>query len=132
MRGLTSTIILLVVLAGLVGYVYWSDGEQPAADAKAKAFEVSPENIEEVQIRTIDGETARAQRIDTSWQVTEPEKADADAAAVAAITSSLASLEVQRVVDENPGDVKQYGLEPARLEVAFREKDKKDFQRLLV
>ena len=132
MRGLTSTIILLLVLAGLVGYVYWSDGEQPAADAKAKAFEVSPENIEEVQIRTIDGETARAQRIDTSWQVTEPEKADADAAAVAAITSSLASLEVQRVVDENPGDVKQYGLEPARLEVAFREKDKKDFQRLLV
>jgi hypothetical protein len=132
MRGLTSTLILLAVLAGLVGYVYFGNTEAPAADAKAKAFTVSPENIVDVQIRTIDGETARAQRIDTSWQVTEPEKADADPTAVAAITSSLASLEVQRVVDENPGDVKQYGLEPARLEVAFREKDKKDVQRLLI
>ena len=131
MRGLTSTIILLLVLAGLVGYVYFADAP-PATEAKPKAFTVSPENIEEVQIKNVDGETARAQRIDTSWQVVEPVKADADAAEVAAITSGLAALEVQRVIAENPGDVKQYGLEPARLEVAFREKDQKDFRRLLI
>ena len=131
MRGLTSTIILLVVLVGLVGYVYFADAP-PATEAKAKAFTVSPENIEEVQVKNVDGETARAQRIDTSWQVVEPVKADADAAEVAAITSGLASLEVQRVIAENPTDVKQYGLEPARLEVAFREKDQKDFRRLLI
>ena len=131
MRGLTSTIILLLVLVGLVGYIYFADAP-PATEAKPKAFTVSPENIEEVQIKNADGETARAQRIDTSWQVVEPVKADADAAEVAAITSGLASLEVQRVVAENPTDVKQYGLEPARLEVAFREKDQKEFRRLLI
>ena len=131
MRGLTSTIILLLILGGLVGYVYFADAP-PATETKPKAFTVSPENIEEVQIRNADGETARAQRIDTSWQVVEPVKADADASEVAAITSGLASLEVQRVVAESPGDVKQYGLEPARLEVAFREKDQKEFRRLLI
>jgi hypothetical protein len=133
MRGLTSTIILLVVLAGLVGYIYFADS-RPAGEAaaKPKAFTVSAENIEEVQIRNAEGETARAQRVDTSWQVVEPVKADADATEVAAITSGLASLEVQRVIDENPGDVKQYGLDPARVEIAFREKDQKDFRRLLI
>ena len=35
MRGLTSTIILLLVLAGLVGYVYFADAP-PAGDAEAK------------------------------------------------------------------------------------------------
>jgi hypothetical protein len=46
------------------------------------------------------------------------------------ITSSLASLEVQRVVDANAGDVKQYGLDPARISVAFRSKGQKDLRRV--
>ena len=133
MRGLTSTIILLLVLGGLLGYVYFADAPPAGeAEAKPKAFTISAENIEEVQIRNADGETSRAQRVDTTWQVVEPVKADADATEVAAITSGLAGLEVQRVVDENPSDVKQYGLDPARVEVAFREKDQKDFRRLLI
>jgi hypothetical protein len=134
MRGLTSTIVLLLVLAGLVGYVYFVDRERTPGDenAKPKAFELSPENIEEVTIKNAEGQTARVQRVDASWRVIEPEKADADAAEVAAITSSLASLEVQRVVDENPGDLAQYGLAPPRIDVAFRLKDQKEFQRLLV
>lgn len=135
MRGLTSTIVLVVVLAGLVGYIYFVDANRPAsgtAETKPKAFEVSPENIEEVQIKNVAGETARVQRVEANWQLLEPEKADADAAAVATVTSSLASLEVQRVVDEAPADLAQYGLNPPRIDVAFRVKDQKDFQRLLV
>lgn len=135
MRGLTSTIILVVVLAGLVGYIYFVDADRPAAgteEAKPKAFDVSPENIEEVLIKNAAGETARVQRVDANWQLVEPEKADADAAAVASVTSSVASLEVQRVVDEKPSDLAQYGLSPPRLDVSFRVKDQKEFQRLLV
>jgi hypothetical protein len=133
MRSLTSTIVLLVVLGGLVGYIYYDRDRTPGAEAaKAKAFDVSPENIVEVQVKTPSGGTARVERINTSWQVVEPEKADADPTEVAAVTSSLAGLEVQRVVDENPGDVAQYGLNPPKIEVAFRVKDQKDFHRLLV
>src|SRR5687767_8088062 len=134
MRGLASTAVLLVVLAGLVGYIYFVEGDRdPAAtEAKEKAFTVSPENIEEVVVKNAAGETARVQRIDASWQVVEPEKAAADATEVAAITSSLASLEVQRVVDENAGDVAQYGLNPPKIDVSFRVRDAKEFHRLLV
>lgn len=134
MRGLKSTIVLLVVLAGLVGYIYFVDASRPAGDDddRPKAFDVSADNIEEVEIKGTAGETARVQRIDTGWQLLEPEKAEADADTMASVTSSLASLQVQRVVDENPTDLAQYGLNPPRLDVAFRLKDQKEFQRLLV
>jgi hypothetical protein len=44
----------------------------------------------------------------------------ADAAAVSGITSNLASLEVQRVIDENPADVAEYGLSEPRVEIQFK------------
>ncbi len=135
MGRLISTLILILVLAGLGGYIYFVDRDRPVAgteEAKPKAFEVSPENIEEVQITNAAGEKARVQRVDANWLLVEPEKADADATAVASVTSSVASLEVQRVVDENPSDLTQYGLNPPKIDVAFRVKDQKEFQRLLV
>ena len=135
MGRLISTLILIVVLAGLGGYIYFVDRERPVAgteEAKPKAFDVSPENIEEVQITNAAGEKARVQRVDANWLLVEPEKADGDATAVASVTSSVASLEVQRVVDENPSDLTQYGLNPPKIDVAFRVKDQQDFQRLLV
>jgi len=135
MGGLRSTLLLLVVLGGLVGYIYFVDANRdPAdADAKPKVFvELSSENIEEIQIRNGSGETSRVQRVGENWQLVEPNTADADAGVVGTVTSNLVSLDVQRVVDENPADLAQYGLNPARIDVAFRLKDQKDFQRLLV
>jgi hypothetical protein len=134
MHGLKSTAVLLVILAGLVGYIYFvdRDAEPDAADVKAKAFDVSAEDIEEVQIRTVTGENMRVQRIDTSWQLVEPQQVPADAVQVASVTSSLAGLEVQRIVDENPTDLAQYGLNPPRLEVAFRASGQTEFRRLLI
>lgn len=134
MRGLTSTIVLVVVLAGLVGYIYFVDRDRPPSgtETKAKAFDVSPENIEEVLLKNAAGETTRVRRIEANWKIVEPQEVDADAAAVASVTSGVAGLEVQRVVDENPADVKQYGLDPPRIDVSFRVKDQTEFQRLLV
>ena len=46
--------------------------------------------------------------------------AKADAAEVSGITSALAGLEVQRVINENPGEVSAYNLTPPRLTVNFK------------
>lgn len=135
MGGLRSTIVLLVLLAGLGGYIYFVESERDpaAADAKPKAFvELAADTIEEIRIRNADGETSRVQKVGESWQLVEPNKAAADTGVVGTVTSNLATLEVQRVVDENPADLGQYGLEPARIDVSFRLKDQKDFQQLLV
>jgi hypothetical protein len=134
-RGLTSTIIGAVVLVALVGYIYKYEWDKPAtsAEEKAKAFTgLETDKIEEVQIKGTSGEPVHLRKAASGWELVAPEKAEADSSEISSITSNLSSLEVQRVVDENPGDLAQYGLNPPRVDVAFRAKDDKDFRHLLL
>jgi hypothetical protein len=126
---------MVLVLGGLVGYIYFVDSKQEPSGTtvREKLFEsVQADDIEEVQVKSADGETTRLQKTDGNWQVVEPVKAAADTSELTSIASSLASLEIQRVVDENPTDLKQYGLEPARVEVAFRPKGEKELRRVQI
>jgi hypothetical protein len=109
MRSLRSTIVLLVILAGLIGYIYYlNERGTENIDAKEKAFaSVKGEDIEEVQIRSSEGETSRVQKVDGRWKIVEPVQADADENELSSITSSLSSLDIQRVLDENAGDLAQ-------------------------
>jgi hypothetical protein len=135
MRGIWSTLALVVVFTGLVGYIYFVDSkrEPTGTSNREKPFgAVTADDIEEIQLKSADGETTRLQKMDGKWQLVEPVQAAADSNELTSIASSLASLEVQRVVDENAGDLKQYGLEPARMEVAFRSKGQTDLRRLQI
>jgi hypothetical protein len=132
MKGLKSTLLLLIVLVGLVGYIYYDNRQEAGDDETEKAFaSLAAEDIQEVQIKSADGETSRVQKADGAWRLVEPVQAEADESELSSITSSLASLEVQRVVDENAGDLAQYGLEPARVEVSFRTKNDQQPRRVL-
>ena len=134
MKGLTTTAVLAALLVGLGAYIYFYEwGEQPAAEEKEKAFAaVATDSIEELQIKAATGETSHLRRGDNGWEIVEPVTANADPAEISSITSNLSSLEVQRVVDENPSDVAQYGLNPPKVDVAFRLKNEKDFRHLFV
>ena len=135
MGRIWSTGIMVLILGGLVGYIYFVDSKQDPSGttSREKLFEsLEADNIEEVQIKSADGETTRLQKADGAWQLVEPVKAAADTSEITSIASSLASLEIQRVVDENPADLKQYGLEPARVEVAFRPQGEKELRRVQI
>lgn len=132
MRGLKSTLILLVVLGALVGYISYQDRSATEDDDRELAFaSVNAEKIEEVRITASDGSTSRVQKTDGTWQLVEPVQAAADEGELSSITSSLASLDIQRVVDEEAADLAQYGLEPARVEVAFRTQGATEPRRIL-
>ena len=133
-RGLASTIVLVVALAGLGGYIYFVENKKPVepADAKAKAFDIKAEQLEELQIKVADGDTSTLKKVDDRWQLVEPVQAEADNSEVNNMASSLASLDVQRVVDEAPADLGQFGLGMPHLEVAFRIKGQTALQRLQV
>src|SRR5215208_4760172 len=127
-RGVKSTIALVVVLAGLVAYIYFVDSKKPASDTaetKAKAFTVDAEQIEEIQIKPATGEASRVEKTNGTWQLAEPEKTEADQGQVSNAASSLASVEINRVVEDNPTDLAQYGLNPPKAEIAFRVKGEK-------
>ena len=135
MRGLKSTLFLLVVLGGLVAYIYFVDSKKPASgtETKDKAFAaLDATQIEELQLKSETGETSRVQKTGDTWKLVEPEAVEADSVALSTLTTTIAGLEVERVVDENPTDVKQYGLDPARVDVGFRVKGEKNFRHLLV
>ena len=132
MRSLRSTLALILVLGALVGYIYYLNKDESAgAEKKEKAFaSLKAEDIEDVQIKSADGQTSHVQKADGTWKITAPDPAPADQGELSSITGGLASLDIQRVVDENAGDLKQYGLEPARIEVEFRAKGDKAPRRI--
>lgn len=134
MNRLWSTLALGVLLAALGGYIYFVDMKKPAdgASTKEKAFAVSSDAIDELTIASSSGDTTRLQKSGGTWQIVEPVKADADGAGPSAIATSLSSLEIERVLDEKPTDVKEYGLEPPRMTVAFTAGGDKTPKRLLL
>src|SRR5689334_17475291 len=99
MRSLRSTLVLIVILGGLVGYIYYLNKDESAGtETKEKAFaSLKAEDIEDVQIKTGD-QTTRVQKADGTWKITSPEAAPADQGELSSITSSLATLDIQRVV----------------------------------
>ena len=122
MRGLRSFLLLLVVGIGLGAYVYFVESKRdPAeADKKDKAFAVEADKIEEITVKPESGEQTTLRKAGSDWQIAQPVSAQPDSAEVTGLTSNLSTLEVQSVVDENPGDLAEYGLAPPRIEVTFK------------
>src|SRR5688572_18721681 len=122
MRGLRS-LILLVVIAIPLGWYAYRDSQRPAGDdgpKKDKVFTVESDKIEEISIKSASGERTTLQKAGTEWKMVAPAAAQPDATEVSGLTSNLSSLEVERIIDENPAQVEEYGLAPPRIEVAFK------------
>jgi hypothetical protein len=134
MRGFRSTLILLAVLAGLLGYIYYGlrPGAQPPPEQKTKIFTLDVDKVTELQVKASSGETSSLKKVEGSWQLTAPIMAKADNAEASSVVTNLATVEIQRVVDESPADLAQYGLAPARVEVGFRKTGDPEFTRLLI
>lgn len=124
MRGLRSTLLLFLILVGLGAYIYFNQWNPPSVAeiraARPKMLAVSPEAIERVTVRAANNDATTLAKAGDSWRITSPVVTDADATATIAITRGLANLEIRHVVEENPSDLGQYGLDPPRVEVVVK------------
>ena len=123
MRGLKSFALLLVAAIGLGAYLYFVESKRtPGGDLpkKDKVFTVEADTIDEVTIRSESGDRTTIRRNGTDWQIVQPIAAQVDAAEVSGITSNLSSVEIQRVIDESPADLKEFGLAEPRIQVTFK------------
>ena len=138
MRGLKSTIALIVVLLGLGAYIYFVTWKQPegGADAAKKQDKVfaglDSSKIEELKVTSAAGDATTVKKDAGGWQVMQPVTAKADESEIGSLTSALASTEVSRVVDENPTNLNDYGLSNPRIEVDFKAAGDKDYRKLMV
>ncbi len=135
MRRERSFLILLVIGVALGAYIYFVERKRPSGEEpekKPKVFDnVKESDIEEMLVSS-GGAATRLKKIGDKWQIVEPISADADMEQVNNLLGNFATLERDDIVDEQPGDVKRFGLAPARSDVAFRTKGSRDMRHLLV
>src|SRR6185295_3666121 len=138
MRGLRSTILLVIVLAGLGAYIYfvtWKLPEGGAADAKKleKVFAgYEADKVDEIKVMSAAGDATTLKKEGGAWHVTQPITAPASESEVSGITSALGQVEIGRVVDPNPTNLNDYGLSNPRIEIDFKGAGDKDYKKLLV
>src|SRR5690606_10493649 len=111
------------ILIALVAYLYFVESKRtPGSDIekRPKVFSVDESAIDEITIKAESGETTTLRKSGSDWQIVAPTSAEADSSEVSGLTMHLASLEEQRLIDENPSDVQEFGLDNPRVEVAFK------------
>jgi hypothetical protein len=135
MRGLRSTIALVVVLAGLGAYIYFVTWKKPAEppSKQEKVFAgVQIDKIDELKVTSDKGDVTTLKKDNGNWQLVAPVAAKADETEASGIANAVGQVEIVRVIDENPTDLKGYGLDMPRVEVDFKGAGDKDYRRLLI
>ncbi len=129
MRSFRSLAVMAALLAGLVAYLYFVDAKKPVgedAEQKAKVFDgLKADAIDQLTISTIGGGDAALTKGQDGWTLSAPTKARADQSEVGSIASNLESLAIERVVDDKPADLGDYGLKEPAVEVSFKTKGDK-------
>jgi hypothetical protein len=135
MRGLRSTLALLVVLIGLGVYIryFLSSGSDESSSKQEKLFtSFEADKVEELKVKSTSGDVTTLKKEGGAWKIVSPVNAAASESEIVGITSALGQLEITRVVEENPADAKEYGLDAPRIEVEFKAGGGKPPGRLLL
>ena len=128
MRRLRSTLVLLVLFLAIGGYAWFVERERrPAseADANEQAFDLAAGRITDLTVHAANGDVTVLTRTENEidWVVTAPVETEADDNAATAIATTLAALEIRRVVEEDAADLAPFGLAEPTVSVTFATPD---------
>lgn len=137
MRGGRNLLILLVVALGLGAYIFLYEAKrEPGGDAaavkKTKVFATEASKFEEIEVKATSGDTTTLKKKNGLWEISAPEAMATDTSEAGNLVSTIESLEVQSVVDENPKAPAEFGLEPPRFTVGFKAAGATTFSRLQI
>ena len=136
MRGVRSTLVLLVVALALGAYIYFVESERPPGgtpDPLESAFDVDSDDIDSLSVTAGNGDRTVIEKDGDRWRIVEPFPVNVDVTQVVSLSSNLANLEVQRVVaePEDTPELEAFGLAEPAIEVGFSTTDGAD-ARLLI
>ena len=122
MKRSRSFLLLLALAAVIGGYVWFvempRDDAAPVTPAE-KLFTVEATAIQGVTLKNEAGEQSTLRKSGDHWTLEEAAGADVDPTEAGNITSAIAALESQRVVDEQPASLAEFGLDAPRVTVSF-------------
>lgn len=118
-----STLILLTLAAALGAYIWFVESKRETSDAEPKAERVfgslEANQIGAITLRASNGDETSLKKEGERWLLTAPLQVPADASEVSGVTSNLASLDITRVIDEQPKSLEAFGLDTPRMKVTF-------------
>ncbi len=128
MQRLRSTLVLLVLFLAIGGYAWFVERERPPAseaDANEQAFDIAAGRITDLTVHADNGDVTVLTRTENQidWMVTAPVDTEADDNAATAIATTLAALEIRRVVEEEASDLAPFGLLEPTVSVTFAPPD---------
>ena len=108
-----STLITVLLLAGLIGFAFYLNREKEIKDAEitstseeaALVFDVVNSNIKSIEIKPADasGEIVKVTRnAENVWALELPIKAEANQGLAEAAASQISALQVAREIDDDP------------------------------
>lgn len=135
MRGLRSTVVLLVVAVGLGAYIYFVERHRDPAstpEPNEKLFTFDADDVTELEVRAEDGATTALRQDDGVWSVIAPVETAADDVSATSLAATLSSLEINRVLDEGPVDLAPFGLDAPGIEIGVAAAGVEGGERLLI
>ncbi len=128
MRGLKSTILLIVVLAVWALHLLRrfqaarrharSGGHHRRVEGKSLSRSKQTRSRKSASPPKRKRRSSRNRT--ATWKIVEPAATDADQTEASGLTTSLTGLEYGRIVEENAADLATYGLADPRFKVAFK------------
>jgi hypothetical protein len=120
-----GTIILLLILAAFGGFVYYYEVKggkqrQEKEEAAKKLLGVDKDKITEISLIYSDKTITGVRKHSHHWLITQPFETEANDEEWERITTNLADLQKEKVLDEHPKDLKDYGLEPPALKAVVK------------
>lgn len=119
-----NTLLLLLVLIGLGGYVYWVELPQvEKEEKKEKLVEFDTASVTEIVLTAPDREVVLVKGAD-GWRLTKPIEGEADEVTVKGILSALSSAEVKKALDDEVADLAPFGLDQPNTTIAMKAGDR--------
>lgn len=125
-----NTLSMLVVLAALGGYVYYTEFSPsaltvtptPIPDTTIKLLDLNPDDVVGLQVSSGVSRTV-AHKDNGAWHMDEPTKEEADTSRLNNLLGTLAKLNATRALSETPTNLAPFGLLTGTLTVTLQLKD---------
>ena len=117
-----TTIVIAVILLLLGGYAYFIEykGGEKKKEQKEKQktlLEVKKEEVAELRLEGLDQPVKIVPASADQWRIASPLQVRADESTVSRILTQLEKLQYEEIIDQQPKDLAQYGLDKPNLTI---------------
>ncbi len=116
-----TTFILLIVFLGLLAFIFLFDVKDVGKEASGdKLVDLSSDDVESITFKTEEQTITFKKEGEDDWLISDPIEAKADKYEVDRIANDFSSLEIDRVVEEEPEDLEKYGIPQKEVSLKFK------------